>query len=302
MLKRGMGLLGLTALLVLTAPAVRTQASEPGVVTAQSEKVYLEKSIGSTVLANVLQGSTVEIIFTESDDAGGLWFYIRTDTGLEGYLPAQSASKASQQTQIQQETPAQDTDAQQQDAKEQSGAGEQQQDVKEQPDAEEEQTAEKITTLDNVNIRENPTVESKIKGNIPQGTEVSYTKSVRNEQDEVWYAVTYQGIEGYITETAVNAAQLTDEPEEIETEEQTTQTIEATEETESETETITAQPTVSQITTEEIQMTEAQTQEARAESHYGLRLPERFELLLCLGIAACGAILVFLIKKIKRML
>ena len=69
MLKRGMGLLGLTAMLVMAVPAVRIQASEPGVITALSEKVYLEKSIGSTVLANVLQGSTVEIIFTEMDDA-----------------------------------------------------------------------------------------------------------------------------------------------------------------------------------------------------------------------------------------
>ena len=262
-----MGLLGLTAMLVMAVPAVRIQASEPGVITALSEKVYLEKSIGSTVLANVLQGSTVEIIFTEMDDAGGLWFYIRTDTGLEGYLPAQSATVSVQQPEVQQEASPQE---------------EQQE--------------------DNVNIREKPTVGSRIKGNIPQGTEVSYTQSVRNEQDEVWYAVTYQGIEGYITETAVNAGQIADEPEEIETvgQEETVQTIETTE-----SESQIATPEVVEKETEQTAnelVIEEQTEADTVKSHYKIRLPEKFEVLICLGIIVCGAIVFFLLKKIKRML
>lgn len=283
MLKRGMGLLGLTAMLVMAVPAVRIQASEPGVITALSEKVYLEKSIGSTVLANVLQGSTVEIIFTEMDDAGGLWFYIRTDTGLEGYLPAQSATVSVQQPEVQQEAD--------------KPKDEEQEPVEEEPQAE-----QKITTLDNVNIREKPTVSSRIKGNIPQGTEVSYTRSVRNEQDEVWYAVTYQGIEGYITETAVNAGQIADEPEEIETveQEETVQTIETTE-----SESQIATPEVVEKETEQTAnelLIEEQTEADTVKSHYKIRLPEKFEVLICLGIIACGAIVFFLLKKIKRML
>ena len=282
MLKRGMGLLGLTAMLVMAVPAVRIQASEPGVITALSEKVYLEKSIGSTVLANVLQGSTVEIIFTEMDDAGGLWFYIRTDTGLEGYLPAQSATVVSPQEEQQEADKPKD---------------EEQEPVEEEPQAE-----QKITTLDNVNIREKPTVSSRIKGNIPQGTEVSYTRSVRNEQDEVWYAVTYQGIEGYITETAVNAGQIADEPEEIETvgQEETVQTIETTE-----SESQIATPEVVEKETEQTAnelVIEEQTEADTVKSHYKIRLPEKFEVLICLGIIVCGAIVFFLLKKIKRML
>lgn len=292
MLKRGMGLLGLTAMLVMAVPAVRIQASEPGVITALSEKVYLEKSIGSTVLANVLQGSTVEIIFTEMDDAGGLWFYIRTDTGLEGYLPAQSATVSVQQPEVQQEASPQE---EQQEAD--KPKNEEQEPVEEEPQAE-----QKITTLDNVNIREKPTVSSRIKGNIPQGTEVSYTQSVRNEQDEVWYAVTYQGIEGYITETAVNAGQIADEPEVIETveQEETVQTIETTE-----SESQIATPEVVEKETEQTAnelVIEEQTEADTVKSHYKIRLPEKFEVLICLGIIACGAIVFFLLKKIKRML
>lgn len=293
MLKRGMGLLGLTAMLIMAVPAVRIQASEPGVITALSEKVYLEKSIGSTVLANVLQGSTVEIIFTEMDDAGGLWFYIRTDTGLEGYLPAQSAAAVSvQQPEVQQEASLQE---EQQEA-------DKPRDEEQQPVEEELQTEQKITTLDNVNIREKPTVSSRIKGNIPQGTEVSYTQSVRNEQDEVWYAVTYQGIEGYITETAVNAGQIADEPEVIETveQEETVQTIETTE-----SESQIATPEVVEKETEQTAnelVIEEQTEADTVKSHYKIRLPEKFEVLICLGIIACGAIVFFLLKKIKRML
>lgn len=292
MLRRGMGLLGLTAMLVMAVPAVRIQASEPGVITALSEKVYLEKSIGSTVLANVLQGSTVEIIFTEMDDAGGLWFYIRTDTGLEGYLPAQSAMVSVQQPEVQQEASPQE---EQQEAD--KPKDEEQEPVEEEPQAE-----QKITTLDNVNIREKPTVSSRIKGNIPQGTEVSYTQSVRNEQDEVWYAVTYQGIEGYITETAVNAGQIADEPEEIETvgQEETVQTIETTE-----SESQIATPEVVEKETEQTAnelLIEEQTEADTVKSHYKIRLPEKFEVLICLGIIACGAIVFFLLKKIKRML
>lgn len=292
MLRRGMGLLGLTAMLVMAVPAVRIQASEPGVITALSEKVYLEKSIGSTVLANVLQGSTVEIIFTEMDDAGGLWFYIRTDTGLEGYLPAQSATVSVQQPEVQQEASPQE---EQQEAD--KPKDEEQEPVEEEPQAE-----QKITTLDNVNIREKPTVSSRIKGNIPQGTEVSYTRSVRNEQDEVWYAVTYQGIEGYITETAVNAGQIADEPEVIETvgQEETVQTIETTE-----SESQIATPEVVEKETEQTAnepLIEEQTEADTVKSHYKIRLPEKFEVLICLGIIACGAIVFFLLKKIKRML
>ncbi len=292
MLKRGMGLLGLTAMLVMTVPAVRIQASEPGVITALSEKVYLEKSIGSTVLANVLQGSAVEIIFTEMDDAGGLWFYIRTDTGLEGYLPAQSATVSVQQPEVQQEASPQE---EQQEAD--KPKDEEQEPVEEEPQAE-----QKITTLDNVNIREKPTVSSRIKGNIPQGTEVSYTRSVRNEQDEVWYAVTYQGIEGYITETAVNAGQIADEPEVIETvgQEETVQTIETTE-----SESQIATPEVVEKETEQTAnelVIEQQTEADTVKSHYKIRLPEKFEVLICLGIIVCGAIVFFLLKKIKRML
>ncbi len=292
MLKRGMGLLGLTAMLVMAVPAVRIQASEPGVITALSEKVYLEKSIGSTVLANVLQGSTVEIIFTEMDDAGGLWFYIRTDTGLEGYLPAQSATVSVQQPEVQQEASPQE---EQQEAD--KPKDEEQEPVEEEPQAE-----QKITTLDNVNIREKPTVSSRIKGNIPQGTEVSYTRSVRNEQDEVWYAVTYQGIEGYITETAVNARQIADEPEVIETvgQEETVQTIETTE-----SESQIATPEVVEKETEQTvnePLIEEQTEADTVKSHYKIRLPEKFEVLICLGIIVCGTIVFFLLKKIKRML
>lgn len=292
MLKRGMGLLGLTAMLVMAVPAVRIQASEPGVITALSEKVYLEKSIGSTVLANVLQGSTVEIIFTEMDDAGGLWFYIRTDTGLEGYLPAQSATVSVQQPEVHQEASPQE---EQQEAD--KPKDEEQEPVEEEPQAE-----QKITTLDNVNIREKPTVSSRIKGNIPQGTEVSYTRSVRNEQDEVWYAVTYQGIEGYITETAVNAGQIADEPEVIETvgQEETVQTIETTE-----SESQIATPEVVEKETEQTAnelLIEEQTEADTVKSHYKIRLPEKFEVLICLGIIACGAIVFFLLKKIKRMI
>ena len=292
MLKRGMGLLGLTAMLIMAVPAVRIQASEPGVITALSEKVYLEKSIGSTVLANVLQGSTVEIIFTEMDDAGGLWFYIRTDTGLEGYLPAQSATVSVQQPEVQQEASPQE---EQQEAD--KPKDEEQEPVEEEPQAE-----QKITTLDNVNIREKPTVSSRIKGNIPQGTEVSYTRSVRNEQDEVWYAVSYQGIEGYITETAVNAGQIADEPEVIETveQEETVQTIETTE-----SESQIATPEVVEKETEQTAnelLIEEQTEADTVKSHYKIRLPEKFEVLICLGIIACGAIVFFLLKKIKRML
>ena len=280
MLKRGMGILGLTAMLVTAIQPVSVQASELGVVTALSEKLYVEKNTESAVLANILQNSTIEIIFTEMDEAGGLWFYIRTDTGQEGYLPAQSAMTVSAQTE-QSQSEAASTEVKPTDEEQQN------------------QSEHKITTLDNVNIRENPTVNSQIKGNIPQGTEVSYTQSIRNEQDEVWYAVTYQGIDGYITETVVSSEQVSDEPEQIETVEQkeNVQTTETESQAESsDTAEEAPQPTVSEQTTQE------QTEAKMVNNSYKSRLPEKFEVLICLGMIACSAIVIFLIKKIKRML
>ena len=100
----------------------------------------------------------------------------------------------------------------------------------------------------------------------------------------------------------MNAGQIADEPEEIETvgQEETVQTIETTE-----SESQIATPEVVEKETEQTAnelVIEEQTEADTVKSHYKIRLPEKFEVLICLGIIACGAIVFFLLKKIKRML
>lgn len=294
-------------MLAAAAPAVTIRAQEAGIITALSEKVYLEKSIGSTVLANVLQGSAIEILFTEADDAGGLWFYIRTDTGLEGYLPAQSAMPVTAQ---EQETPQEAPNEASNEASNDAPAETPNEASNDAPDetpneasSEATEEAKLLTTLDNVNIRESASAASRIKGTIPRGTQISCIESIRNEQDEVWYSVIYQGIEGYISEVAVNA-DIAVVPEEIESEQVETQQTE-TQQTETETkQTETAQIETAQAQTSDVKEEESLpfSEETPSGHHLRIRLPEGFEIALVAAIGACGAAIVFLVKKIKKML
>ena len=64
------------------------QEVKKATVSQMSVKVYYDMDEESAVLANVLQGSEITILKTESNDIEEIWHLICTDTGVEGYIKA----------------------------------------------------------------------------------------------------------------------------------------------------------------------------------------------------------------------
>lgn len=262
MLKKGIGILGLTAVIVVSTPAVRAQASEAGVITAMSEKVYLDKSMESTVLANVLQGSVVELIFIETDAEGQSWYYIRTDTGLEGYLPANSAAvlqpqpqeSNQQQNEEQDKEPEEPEKEMEEEQTEPEKEAEEEQAESEKEEQEEEQTSEageeqasETETTEQSEIPGMPS-EQNHAGDNNSGQIIDYeTYQAQSKQEKPWQdEVVVQNEQGIL------------------------------------------------------QQDQEATQASK--KHAGLRLPELFEVGLFAGIFACCGGIAFLVKKVMHML
>lgn len=73
---------------------LRVQASEENnIPQSSSAKVYNSMSDSSDILANLIVGNVFEVLGTENDSDGGMWYRIRTDFGVEGYVKAQELDR-----------------------------------------------------------------------------------------------------------------------------------------------------------------------------------------------------------------
>lgn len=73
---------------------LRVQASEENnIPQSSSAKVYNSMSNSSDILANLIVGNVFEVLGTENDSDGGMWYRIRTDFGVEGYVKAQELDR-----------------------------------------------------------------------------------------------------------------------------------------------------------------------------------------------------------------
>lgn len=76
--------------LFLTIFPLRAQATEEnGMPQPVSAKVYSSMSDSSDIVANLIVGNVFEVVGDGSDDAGGRWYRVRTDFGVEGYMKAE---------------------------------------------------------------------------------------------------------------------------------------------------------------------------------------------------------------------
>lgn len=76
--------------LFLTIFPLRAQATEEnGMPQPVSAKVYSSMSDSSDIIANLIVGNVFEVVGDGSDDAGGRWYKVRTDFGVEGYMKAE---------------------------------------------------------------------------------------------------------------------------------------------------------------------------------------------------------------------
>lgn len=76
--------------LFLTIFPLQAQATEEnGMPQPVSAKVYSSMSDSSDIIANLIVGNVFEVVGDGSDDAGGRWYRVRTDFGVEGYMKAE---------------------------------------------------------------------------------------------------------------------------------------------------------------------------------------------------------------------
>lgn len=89
---------GIAAGLALTVfpEGISVRASETGMITSLSEKVYESMDTEGGVVANVIMGSPFTLLDAQYDGDGNVWYRIRTDMGTEGYLPARNVVRGGQ--------------------------------------------------------------------------------------------------------------------------------------------------------------------------------------------------------------
>ncbi len=63
-------------------------AEEWSIPQPSSAKIYSGMSEDSDVIANLIVGNGFEVAGAENDDAGGVWYRVRSDFGAEGYVKA----------------------------------------------------------------------------------------------------------------------------------------------------------------------------------------------------------------------
>lgn len=171
-------------------------------------KVYCEMSDSSNVTANLIEGNTFEVLETVYDDEGGMWYRIRTDFGVEGYVRANEIDRLKIEKQEQpQELPESAESLETGDIDENTSAENVSDEEILQEEASDAQKSDKVNgeviTLAVVNLRSMPSAGSKIINKIGKGVRIKYSQKLMNDTGESWYKVDYDGMEGYVIARAV---------------------------------------------------------------------------------------------------
>lgn len=216
-------------------------AEKKDILPPSSAKIYREPSEKSVAAANLITGNAFEVLGKLNDEIGTLWYKVRTDFGVEGYVKAAELEKvslkAAQNKEIKEDNAEENTAGESTletgesslAAESEDGAFENiteisasENDIKEgalenaaDEDALEdgEGIPEGIITLADLNLREKPYRNSKIAGKIKKNTTLPYLEKHTNDAGETWYRVTYDGISGYVFANAVKTVQGVQAPD-----------------------------------------------------------------------------------------
>lgn len=151
-------------------------ASQIGTTKEMSAKVYEKKNEDSTVVANVINGSIFTILAEEVDADGIEWCLVQTDLGIKGYIKKEYVKE----------------------------------EVKDENEENEIEKKWQIEFKQNVNIRLQPTTEAEIVGRVPQYTILEPLQTQENDLGEVWYQIVYEGVTGFVRESAVDIIEIED--------------------------------------------------------------------------------------------
>lgn len=222
--------IALIILMVITglytiSPVTSYAAKEYTVSGQTSQKLYEGASENSKVVANIIPGNSFTILETVKDSKGKNWHHVALSGGVTGYVIASRVieieADAAEEAVVENTEAAENTEdnPQEQEAEEpeenttdqeeaeDTAERPQEQEREENEEAREEAASEEltnvtVTTLSNINLRDEPSLEGDVLIVIPRGITIAPLEKI-DRDNYIWYRLSYLNQTGYIRADAV---------------------------------------------------------------------------------------------------
>ena len=222
--------IALIILMVITglytiSPVTSYAAKEYTVSGQTSQKLYEGASENSKVVANIIPGNSFTILETVKDSNGKNWHHVALSGGVTGYVIASRVieieADAAEEAVVENTEAAENTEdnPQEQEAEEpeeNTTDQEEAEDTAERPQehereeneetqeeaASEELTNVTVTTLSNINLRDEPSLEGDVLIVIPRGITIAPLEKI-DMDNYIWYRLSYLNQTGYIRADAI---------------------------------------------------------------------------------------------------
>ena len=222
--------IALIILMVITglytiSPVTSYAAKEYTVSGQTSQKLYEGASENSKVVANIIPGNSFTILETVKDSNGKNWHHVALSGGVTGYVIASrvieieadaaeeavventEAAENTEDNPQEQETEATEENTGDQEEAENTADRSQEQEREENEEAQEKAASEEltnvtVTTLSNINLRDEPSLEGDVLIVIPRGITIAPLEKI-DRDNYIWYRLSYLNQTGYIRADAV---------------------------------------------------------------------------------------------------
>ena len=222
--------IALIILMVITglytiSPVTSYAAKEYTVSGQTSQKLYEGASENSKVVANIIPGNSFTILETVKDSNGKNWHHVALSGGVTGYVIASrvieieadaaeeavventEAAENTEDNPQEQKTEATEENTGDQEEAENTADRSQEQEREENEETREEAASEEltnvtVTTLSNINLRDEPSLEGDVLIVIPRGITIAPLEKI-DRDNYIWYRLSYLNQTGYIRADAV---------------------------------------------------------------------------------------------------
>ena len=207
------------------SPVTSYAAKEYTVSGQTSQKLYEGASENSKVVANIIPGNSFTILETVKDSNGKNWHHVALSGGVTGYVIASrvieieadaaeeavventEAAENTEDNPQEQETEATEENTGDQEEAENTADRSQEQEREENEEAQEKAASEEltnvtVTTLSNINLRDEPSLEGDVLIVIPGGITIAPLEKI-DRDNYIWYRLSYLNQTGYIRADAV---------------------------------------------------------------------------------------------------
>lgn len=207
------------------SPVTSYAAKEYTVSGQTSQKLYEGASENSKVVANIIPGNSFTILETVKDSNGKNWHHVALSGGVTGYVIASrvieieadaaeeavventEAAENTEDNPQEQETEATEENTGDQEEAENTADRSQEQEREENEEAQEKAASEEltnvtVTTLSNINLRDEPSLEGDVLIVIPRGITIAPLEKI-DRDNYIWYRLSYLNQTGYIRADAV---------------------------------------------------------------------------------------------------